>query len=200
MVFKLAFVVKIVLLGDGAVGKTSLRNSFMTESFSHEYMMTVGADFTSKEVNISVNDVQYDISFQIWDLAGQQRFQDIRSMYYAGARGAVLIFDVTRRNTFENTINWVLELVKNKDSGFLIPLILVGNKIDLRNSLIFDITTKEGQILADMLPKYYCDNQFDIPYIETSAKNHQNTERVFTLLAEQIVRFAKNSSGEANDI
>ena len=153
--------------------------------------MTIGADFSAKAVTVIVDKQQYNLMLQIWDLAGQPRFDSIRSIYYSGAKGALMMFDITRRETFDNVSKWLFELKKNLEEPLPVPLILIGNKFDLRDQIETDLTLKEGQTLANVLPKHYCDNQFDIPYIETSAKTGHNVELVFQKLAEGIIQFAK---------
>ena len=180
--------VKIVLLGDGAVGKTTLRNTFMGEGFTGEYLMTIGADFSTKQVAVNVAGTKYEILFQIWDLAGQKRFGSIRSLYYSGASGVLLVYDITRPETYENTIHWLIEVTKNIDVKVPPPVILLANKIDLREDYPDALTTKEEDILAGILPKYYDKNIVKIPYYETSAKIGTNVELAFQKLGELIIK------------
>ncbi|MHA2365939.1 MAG: GTP-binding protein [Candidatus Hodarchaeales archaeon] len=185
----MSILTKIVLIGDGAVGKTSLRYSFMGEGFQTQYLMTIGADFSLKEINLQVSKESFHIKFQIWDLAGQQRFKDIRSVYFSGSAGALIVFDITRPDTFENTIYWLSEI--RKYSGFgSIPVVFLGNKVDLRDYFASTITKKQGKALAKELPKYYCDknNVFDVPYLETSAKTGENVDLAFHMLGELILK------------
>jgi len=101
-------VLKVVLIGDGAVGKTSIRNRFMGYGFETSHLMTLGADFSLKEVNRG-DEIW---KFQIWDLAGQEMFQQVRARFYQGAMGALLVFDITRKQTFLNITNWLNELYR----------------------------------------------------------------------------------------
>jgi len=172
---------KIVLIGDGAVGKTSLRKNYMGESFEEEYLMTIGADFAVKYIPYE----DYTVGLQIWDLAGQPRFSDVRKSYYAGAYGAIVVFDITRPVTFQNTDFWINELIKN-NNNLLVPMILIGNKVDLRGA-----TPKEVQVskitaaaYAETLSEW---GGFKVPYIETSAKTGQNVQRAFDHLIDVIL-------------
>lgn len=142
-------------------------------------MMIIGADFATKAVTVMVDNRGYDVILQIWDLAGQPRFDAIRLIYYSGANGALIMFDITRHATYENVIKWLFELQQHLDKSRAVPLILIGNKMDPRDLIVIDLAPKEGKSLAKVLPEYYCDNQFTIPYIETSAKSNENVEQVF---------------------
>ncbi|OLS23921.1 MAG: Transforming protein p29 precursor [Candidatus Heimdallarchaeota archaeon LC_3] len=177
------FLMKICLLGDGAVGKTALRENYLGKNFSSAYLMTIGADYAVAKVELSNKKIA---KFQIWDLAGQERFNSVRSLYYAGSHGAIMIFDVTRQYTFTNLEGWLKELKKNLRSG-LVPIILLGNKIDLRdiedsNHLVYT----QGVQLAKKLSESYSGESFSIKYMETSAKTGENVKKAFTLLADSI--------------
>ncbi|MHA2203636.1 MAG: Rab family GTPase, partial [Candidatus Hodarchaeales archaeon] len=121
---------KICLLGDGGVGKTSLRERFLGKGFQSGYILTIGADFAVQ--NLEIDGTQY--KFQIWDLAGQQRFEAVRALYYKGSHGAILVFDRTRPESLFNLENWKRELFTNV--GRQIPYIILGNKSDLPNAII----------------------------------------------------------------
>lgn len=177
-------VCKICLLGDGSVGKTALRETFMGKAFTGRYIMTIGADFAIKTINIG-ND---NIKFQIWDLAGQQRFGAVRSLYYRGSMGALLVFDVTRKDSFDNILSWVNELWDNNGKK-KVPMVLLGNKIDLRNTFPEGTTEQDGQNLAKNLSEICSDGGFCVEYVETSAKTNQNVVRSFSLLGENILHF-----------
>ena len=98
---------KVCLLGDGAVGKTALRKRYLGKQFSSGYVMTIGADFAVKKTEINTNDGTKSVKFQIWDLAGQPRFNSVRELYYKGSHGGLLVFDITRRDSFSNLNSWV---------------------------------------------------------------------------------------------
>lgn len=181
------FLMKICLIGDGAVGKTALRERYLGKGFAANYLMTIGADF-------AVNHMEIDgrsIKFQIWDLAGQERFGSVRSLYYSGSHGALMVFDVTRDGTFNNLIEgWLPELQKHLRTG-PIPVILLGNKIDLRDpNDASHIQLDQGQKLADRLSQLYSNGDMPVPYLETSAKTGENVVEAFTMLARQIIKYS----------
>lgn len=166
---------KVCLLGNGYVGKTSIKRRYLGMQFKETYMATIGADFTLKEQ--VYKDVT--IKFLIWDLAGQIKYQNIRGSYFMGAKGLLLVYDVTNFLSFEELEAWINEFhqtVKEKT-----PIILVGNKIDLREAGIPAISTAQGEAKADDLRA-----KFDthVHFIETSAKTGVNVDLAFENLAE----------------
>ena len=169
---------KVVLAGDGAVGKTSIRERFMGKGFSSDYLKTIGADFASKKVDVEDN----QISFQIWDLAGQESYQAVRGTFYKGAIAALMVFDVQDSATLTNTKNWVEEAIKGSNNGILVYFI-IANKVDLvdgrrvSREMALDFCTRTG------IRFYYC---------ETSALTGQNIQETFDFLAHKLL--------EANNI
>lgn len=171
---------KIVLLGEGAVGKSTIRERYLGIAFRPAYLQTVGADYTIK--NQPIIDGKF-LQLQIWDLAGQKGFFNIRKSYYKGTDGAILVFDVSKPETAEKISDWVREIKNNISKQ--IPMILVGNKIDLRpetNSM----TSEQGELLAKQLSK---EAKIPITYIESSAKTGENLDSIFSSIANAIVDF-----------
>jgi small GTP-binding protein len=160
---------KICLLGDGGVGKTSLRERFLGKGFQSGYILTIGADFAVQ--NLTIRDIQY--KFQIWDLAGQQRFSAVRALYYKGSHGAILVFDQTRLDSLYSLENWKTELFTNV--GREIPYIILGNKSDLPGAIDqeqIDHFIKKSQSETHDIP-------FNIKYLKTSAKSGLNVTEAF---------------------
>ncbi|MCK4972591.1 MAG: GTP-binding protein [Candidatus Heimdallarchaeota archaeon] len=180
IVMKIDKTFKITLVGDGAVGKTSIRRSYLGETFEGSYSLTLGSDFATKTMNVG----DLNICMIIWDLAGQPRFKAVREGFYRGTRGALLVFDLTRKNTYENIPRWIIELLKNNKMK-KVPMILIGNKSDLRGSLYKTIPSEYGENYAKELSLW---SGFDVPYIETSAKFNDNVDQTFETLIKQIIK------------
>ncbi|MFX1252469.1 MAG: CHAT domain-containing protein [Promethearchaeota archaeon] len=156
---------KIIILGDGAVGKTSLNMRFIGKGFSADYKLTIGADISTKDMEI---DGEFYGSISIWDLGGQERFSFVRPTYYKNTRGALLVFDVTRKATLDNVKRWMTELLQFAED---VSVILVGNKIDLAEAR--QVTPEMAEAVA---------RELNIPYIETSAKTGENVSESFEKL------------------
>ena len=176
---------KIVLIGDATVGKTSLRRRFMGASMNQNYLMTIGADLSIKELHLNVTSSINTLQYQIWDLAGQQTFKTVRSLYYNGASGALVVYDITNQNSYDNVKNWLIELKKYSQKPLPV-LILIANKIDLKNSSENVIQTSKGLELAEQLSIFYWENSSNIgiPFFETSALTGENVENVFLKLGQ----------------
>ena len=119
---------KVIVLGDSGVGKTSILNRFVKQEFSQSYRATVGADFLFKEFTVDGKAV----SLQLWDTAGQERFQSLGNAFYRGTDCCMLVFDITNLESFEGIVSWKKEFLQrsgNEDTNF--PIILVGNKCDM---------------------------------------------------------------------
>jgi len=148
-----SFKLKMLLLGDAAVGKTSLIKQYIKGSFAKDYKMTIGTDIFTKDI---VTD-EHTITLSIWDIAGQDRFKFFRQSFYRGASGAMVVFDLTRYPTFNpNVVNWLKELWNFTGK---IPVVLIGNKVDLED--LRNVRQTDVQEFADKIP---------CKYIETSAK------------------------------
>ena len=164
---------KLILGGDGAVGKTSMVHRFVENIFQTDYKATIGTSIMKKECYFG--GLNTKLRFVIWDLAGQPQFKRIRQAYLANSEAGFIVYDITRRDTFHNAKNWCLEIRKAMPSGIL--LILVGNKCDLEQYR--EVTTDEGKELA---------RELGISFIETSAKNGENINDAFELMALQIIK------------
>jgi small GTP-binding protein len=163
---------KLILGGDGAVGKTSMVHRFIDNIFEVDYKSTIGTSIMKKECDFG--GLNSKVRFVIWDLAGQPQFKRVRQSYVSNAEAGILVFDVTRRDTFENIKTWYEEIIKESPG---INLILVGNKTDLVDSRV--VKKEEGEALA---------KQLGLSYIETSAKTGENIEDAFKMLALQIIK------------
>jgi small GTP-binding protein len=172
---------KIVMLGDGAVGKTAMTTRFTQDYFDADYKRTIGTDFSVKRMNIP--DLDVHVTLQIWDLAGQPRFEFVRQGFYRGARGGLLLYDVTRRRTFINMDVWKAEAFKNVNGE--IPLIVVANKVDLADSRA--VSTKEGQEFA---------KKHGFLYVESSALTGQNVEQAYVTLCKTMIENGKTKPSE----
>ncbi|MFX0010230.1 MAG: Rab family GTPase [Candidatus Hermodarchaeota archaeon] len=169
------YVFKITILGESAVGKTSLINQFVEGSFQEDYKPTLGANIVRKD--ISIEKVNAKVRLIMWDLAGQEKYNVIRSMYFQGCVGSLFVYDLTRHNTFDNIETKWLRDFKNyvKKEG---EYVLIGNKKDLENQRV--VLTEDGQKLADKIKAS--------DFIETSAKSGENVEKAFKNLVIQILR------------
>ncbi len=182
-------VMKVLILGDGAVGKTSLRHRYMGRGFKATYLMTVGADFVVKELTHQDGTA---VTLQIWDIAGQGMFESLRSTFYQGAVGALMVYDVTRPNTLENVPKWIGEIRKHHQIENF-PIILIGNKIDLRESISGCISTFQGEKLTKTLESEFYHEKWRIPFIETSAKTGEKVEDAFVNLSRASIEFYKQT-------
>uniref|UniRef100_A0A8C0TUW2 Ras-related protein Rab-7a n=1 Tax=Canis lupus familiaris TaxID=9615 RepID=A0A8C0TUW2_CANLF len=166
---------KVIILGDSGVGKTSLMNQYVNKKFSNQYKATIGADFLTKEVMVD----DRLVTMQIWDTAGQERFQSLGVAFYRGADCCVLVFDVTAPNTFKTLDSWrdefLIQASPRDPENF--PFVVLGNKIDLENR---QVATKRAQA--------WCYSKNNIPYFETSAKEAINVEQAFQTIARNALK------------
>ncbi|MFW9904770.1 MAG: Rab family GTPase [Candidatus Thorarchaeota archaeon] len=174
---------KIVLVGDGAVGKTSLRRRYLGESFSGNYQLTIGADFAVHEDKIGSKHVK----FVIWDLAGQPRFHEVRSSFYRGCDGAMIVFDLTNPDSFKHLQYWMNEVWKNGTKG-PVPFVVVANKADLRD---LGLSSISDDVIKDFTTKLDKETRrrysFGTKLIITSAKTGENVREAFKQLAIQLI-------------
>ena len=161
---------KFVIVGNHEVGKTSLIRQFVERKFSHDYRATIGLNIFAHNFDFQGN----EINVQLWDIGAQQYFKRFRKIYYSGAEAAFIVFDITNRESFENIKVWYEELNQLIDEKN-IPIIIVGNKVDLSQQRV--VSTAEGEELAKSL------SETGISYIETSALSGENVIEAFELIA-----------------
>lgn len=182
-------ILKAVLIGDGAVGKTSMRRNYLGEGFIEGHIATIGVDLATKRV--LYNDEV--VKFIIWDLAGQPTFEKVRGHYYRGCNGIILVYSVVDRKSFENASKWLVEAYRNM--GELPPTVIVGNKIDLRSKTGSKdaVTPEEGKKFAE-----YFKAKLNVPayFIETSAKTGENIQHSFT----ELLRMMKLAESGESDL
>lgn len=160
------FLFKCICIGDGGCGKTALVVRFSKGFFQEQYKLTIGVDFAIKTFKLKNGK---KIKLQIWDTGGQERFDFIRSAYYRGAMGVVIMFDLSNRESFDHLPKWIEEVKSNIGD---LPMLIVGNKNDLVNERL--ITYEEAEQFA---------REFNLYYIESSAKKDNNVGDVFKMLS-----------------
>ncbi|MHA1941883.1 MAG: Rab family GTPase [Candidatus Hodarchaeales archaeon] len=163
---------KIILAGEGAVGKTTLINRFVTGSFTTDYKATIGVAIFSKLLEID----GIEVSLQIWDIAGQTLFRNLRTRFFQNAKGALLVYDSTMPFTLANLHNWISDIKNVTDD---IPFVLIGNKIDL---------TELRSITTEDVDNFIHEHQTDInTHFQTSALTGENVEEAFTELSRSMI-------------
>lgn len=165
---------KVIVLGDSGVGKTSLMNQYVYKKFSQQYKATIGADFVTKELQID----DKLVTLQVWDTAGQERFHSLGAAFYRGADCCVLVYDVNAGKTFESLSNWREEFLKQADPADpeAFPFVLLGNKIDVDGG--------HSRVVSEKRANEWCASRGNIPYFETSAKEDYNVDEAFFCVAQ----------------
>jgi Ras-related protein Rab-1A len=162
---------EILIIGDSAVGKSCLLLQFSDQTFSENYVSTIGVDFKIR--TLEVNGKQ--IKLQIWDTAGQERFQSITTNYYHGSHGIAIVYDITNRQSFDNLRRWVADV--DRLGNPQVCRIIIGNKADLQEKR--QVKRHEGQSFADNL---------GVPFLETSAKTSFNVREMFNKMCLAIAQ------------
>ncbi|GJJ75732.1 Ras-related protein Rab-11A [Entomortierella parvispora] len=173
------YLFKVVLIGDSGVGKSNLVSRFTRNEFNLESKSTIGVEFTTRSIQVDAK----TIKAQIWDTAGQERYRAITSAYYRGAVGALLVYDISKHQTYENVGRWLKELRDHADTNIVI--MLVGNKSDLRH--LRAVPTDEAKQFAA---------ENGLSFIETSALDSSNVELSFQRILTEIYRTVSNKALE----
>ena len=172
------YLYKIVLIGDSGVGKSNIMSRWTIDEFNLESKSTIGVEFATR-------DLEYDgkiIKAQIWDTAGQERYHSIISAYYRGAHGALIIYDITKKNSFEHIDHWLDSLAQHAHTA---SIIIVGNKTDL--AYLRNVSTKTASDYA---------TEKNMMFIETSALTNANVDEAFNQL---IINIYQNQSSIMED-
>ena len=160
--------IKLILVGDKSVGKTSIINQFIEKQFINEYIPTIGSDKIKKEIEIEGK----KLNLEIWDTVGQEQYSAVNKIFIKNAQIALIVYDITNRKSFENLNNWynlIFEI--NKDSNVIVGV--TANKTDLYENQVVD--SEEGKNFAD---------EKKISFFETSAKDYESIENVFIQLSK----------------
>jgi small GTP-binding protein len=166
---------KICILGDPFVGKTSLIRKFVYDVFDDKYISTIGTKVTTKQILLDCNGKKIEITFLIWDILGQREHQSLHSAHYKGASGALVVCDITRRETLDNIKNWVdaLHNVVGKT-----PVLILANKNDLEEKAFSSADLKKISL------------QYNADFFLTSAKTGENVENAFLTLGRILVKLS----------
>ena len=172
--------IKVILIGDSGVGKTNIMSKFLKNQFLEDSKATVGVEFGSK-LFIQQG---HKIKAQIWDTAGQEKYKAITSAYYKGSKGALVIYDITQKETFANIEKWVNDLKCKGDPK--ITVIIIGNKNDLEEKR--QISKEQGEEKA---------KSFGCAFLETSAFSGDNIEKAFEMMVKEIYdKFTSDIGGD----
>jgi len=170
-----SYTFKLVLLGDSAVGKSSLVLRFVKEKFFEYQESTIGAAFLTQTVALE----DFTVKFEIWDTAGQERYHSLAPMYYRGAAAAIVVYDITNMGSFVRAKQWVKELQRAGNTNIVIAL--AGNKLDLKDQR--QVEPEEAKTYSD---------DAGILFTETSAKINHNVTELFKTIARRLPKSQPN--------
>ncbi|KAI9164996.1 hypothetical protein LWI28_005812 [Acer negundo] len=179
---KVDYVFKVVLIGDSAVGKSQILARFARNEFSLDSKATIGVEFQTRTLVIQHKSVKA----QIWDTAGQERYRAVTSAYYRGAVGAMLVYDITRRQSFDHIPRWLEELRSHADKNIVI--ILIGNKSDLEDARA--VPTEDAKEFAEKEGLFF---------LETSALESTNVETSFMTVLTEIFNIVNKKNLTADE-
>ena len=165
------YLFKLIIVGDTNVGKTNIMSKYIRDQFNFNSKSTIGVEFGTKIITIE----NKKIKAQIWDTAGQERYKSITSAYYKGAKGALVVYDITNKFTFDSVDKWVQDLNSYGDKN--LTLLLVGNKSDLEEKR--QVNKDEGEEKA---------RSFGLGFIETSACSGDNIDQAFDIMLKEVLK------------
>ena len=174
-----SLIFKMILIGDSGVGKSNILSRYINNSFSETTRSTVGVELSAKVEEIN----NTKIKIQIWDTAGQERYKSITKTYYKGAKGALIVYDITNKDSFKNVDKWINDLKESGDDD--VSILIVGNKCDLEASR--EVTTDEVKKKAELYKMAYC---------ETSALKGENIDNAFRTLIKIVVEKNEKNKNE----
>lgn len=178
------WVIKLAVLGDSGVGKTSLINQYIQHSFTADYLPTLGVNIVIKDIKIKRTNTF--VRLTLWDIAGQEKYDLTRRLFFQGCEGVLLVYDITRSLTFDNIkYKWLKEFKKFTDKDCI--YILIGNKVDLRDEGTITIEDRLN-VMSFEKGKKFAGTIKASNFIETSAKLGDNVEKAFEALYKQVLR------------
>lgn len=213
------YIAKLVCIGDSSTGKSSLTTRLCEGRFSSNHDVTIGVEFGSRIVpvgppanadlginagnaevqaaskNVSPAD-QKKMKLSLWDTAGQETYKSVTRSYFRGASGALLVFDITRRSTFDAVTDWLNDLKQIAEEGIVV--VLVGNKLDLADHTT-NLDGGNKRAVTRQEAEDWCKREGVVKYIETSAKSGENVERAFLEVAERIYQNIEAGKYDLND-
>ena len=162
---------KVVLVGDSSVGKTNIMSKYLKNEFHEDSKATVGVEFGSKQFTVE----GHQIKAQIWDTAGQERYKAITSAYYKGAKGAFVVYDITRKQSFESVDRWINDIKAAADKN--LTIIIIGNKCDLEDQR--QVNKEQGEEKA---------KSNEVAFMETSALSGENLDKAFEKMVNEVFK------------
>jgi small GTP-binding protein len=162
---------KVVLVGDSSVGKTNIMSKYLKNEFHEDSKATVGVEFGSKQFTVD----GHQIKAQIWDTAGQERYKAITSAYYKGAKGAFVVYDITRKQSFDSVDRWINDIKAAADKN--LTIIIIGNKCDLEDQR--QVNKEQGEEKA---------KSNEVAFMETSAFSGENLDKAFEKMVNEVFK------------
>ena len=174
-VFNYDYLLKYIIIGDSAVGKSNLLLRYVDNKFNENHVMTLGVEFAAKNIQIE----EQIFRMQIWDTAGQENFRSITRSFYKNSACVIIVYDITSRETFTNVKTWIKDCMQTCSKNVF--MVLVGNKVDDETSR--QVSTNEGETFA---------KEHGMTFFESSAKTGKNVEEIFKTSAKEIAKRLKN--------